>query len=125
MGGGAMRIAVCENSQMAAEQFCGWVRRYCALYRVPAMLRSFLSPDDFSSQKERYDIVFIAFGGHSGFSQARLLRERDRNCRIILVDDTQEFAVHCVRLHCTDFILRPVEFQHVVRSMRLALRRGL
>ena len=41
---------------------------------------------------------------------------------IILVDDTQEYAVRGMRLHCTDFILRPVEFRHIVRSMNLALR---
>ena len=50
------------------------------------------------------------------------LRERDPDCKIILVDDTQEFAVRGMRLHCTDFILRPVEFRHIVRSMNLALR---
>jgi hypothetical protein len=37
-----------------------------------------------------------------------------------LIDDTPEYAIRGVRIHCTDFILRPVEFRHVVRSMRLA-----
>ena len=55
-------------------------------------------------------------------TETRQLRERDSNCKIILVDDTQEFAVQGMRLHCTDFILRPVEFRHIVRSMNLALR---
>ena len=74
--------------------------------------------------KEPVDIVFLGFGGSTGFYQARLLRERDRRCRIILVDDTPEYAVRCVRLHCTDFILRPVDFRRVVQSMRLALGGG-
>ena len=52
----------------------------------------------------------------------RRQRERDPACKIILVDDTQEFAIRGMRLHCTDFILRPVEFRHIVRSMNLALR---
>ena len=117
-----MRIAVCENRASDAEQLLAWVRQYCALYQVPASSQCFLSPEAFAQQREHFEIVFIAFGGATGFSQARLLRERDRNCRIILVDDTQEFAVRCVRIHCTDFIVRPVEFRHVVRSMGLALR---
>ena len=57
-----------------------------------------------------------------GELNARQLRERDPACKIILVDDTQEFAIRSMRLHCTDFILRPVEFRHIVRSMNLALR---
>lgn len=39
-----------------------------------------------------------------------------------MIDDTQEFAVRCVRLHCTDFILRPVGFRQIVRSTQLATR---
>ena len=54
-----------------------------------------------------------------------MLRERDHNCRIVLVDDTQQFAVQGVRIHCTDLIIRPVEFRHVVRSMRLVTGGGM
>lgn len=116
-----MRIAVCEHSRTVAQQLCKWIGQYCDLYQIPAAVHSFLSPMEFSSCKERFDVVFMAFGGVTGFAQARQLREADRECGIVLIDDTQEFAVCCVRLHCADFILRPVEFCHVVRSMRLAL----
>lgn len=119
-----MRIAVCENSQAAMDQLHGWIAQYCALYRIEAVFRCFLSADAFASCGERFDIVFLGFGGNTGFYQARLLRERDQNCRIIPMDDTQEYAVRYVRLHCTDFILRPVGFPGVVRSMRLALGGG-
>ena len=117
-----MNIAVCENSTDAVGKMRNWIEQYCRLYRVPAALECFCSGDAFSARGKRFDIVYLCFGGSTGFYQARLLREQDRNCRIILVDDTQEYAVRCVRLHCTDFILRPVEFRHIVRSMNLALR---
>ena len=70
-------------------------------------------------------LAFVGFGGNTGFLQARVLRERDHGCRIILLDDTQQFAVQGVRIHCTDFILRPVEFRHIVRSMGLATGGGM
>lgn len=117
-----MNIAVCETSAAAAEQLCGWIEQYCRLYHVPAVLECFLSPAAFSDYKGRFSIAYLCSGGRAGFYQARQLRERDPDCKIILVDDTQEFAVQGMRLHCTDFILRPVEFRHVVRSMNLALR---
>ena len=53
----------------------------------------------------------------------RQLQERDRACRIILMDDTTQYAIQGLHLHFADFILRPVEFRHVARSMRLALER--
>lgn len=117
-----MKIAVCENSAAAAEQMCGWIEQYCRLYQVPVALERFLSPNAFSAHKGHFDIVYLCSGGSTGFYQARQLRERDPHCRIILVDDTQEFAIQGMRLHCTDFILRPVEFRHIVRSMNLALK---
>lgn len=116
-----MKIAVCENSRPAAEQLCGWIEQYCLLYQVPVTLECFLSADAFSTWNGRFYAAFLGFGGNAGYVQARQLRERDKDCRIILVDDTQEFAVRGVRIHCTDFILRPVKFRHVVRSMNLAL----
>ena len=42
---------------------------------------------------------------------------------IILMDDTTQYAIQGLHLHFADFILRPVEFRHVARSMRLALER--
>lgn len=120
-----MRIAVCENAAAPAERLRFWIEQYCQCYHLTAVLRCFISPEVFSACREPFDIVYLGFGGNTGFLQARLLRERDRFCRIILIDDTQEFAVRCVRLHCTDFILRPVEFRHIVRSMDLALRGGM
>ena len=117
-----MNIAVCENSAAAAHQLRNWIEQNSRLYRVPAVLECFLSPAAFDSCGSRFSIVYLCAGGRTGFYQARQLRERDPECKIILVDDTQEFAVQGMRLHCTDFILRPVEFRHVVRSMNLALR---
>ena len=116
-----MRIAICENSKAAAEKLLLWIKEYCVLYEIPATFQCFLSPDSFAGTRERFDVVYMGFGGSSGFYQARLLRERDRACRIVLMDDTQEFVVRCVRLHCTDFILRPVDFRRIVQSLRLAL----
>ena len=117
-----MNIAVCENSAAAAEQMRGWIEQYCRLYRIPAVLECFPSAAAFSARGGRFGIVYLCTGGNAGFYQARQLRERDSQCKIILVDDTQAFAVGGMRLHCTDFILRPVEFRHIVRSMNLALR---
>ena len=120
-----MYIAVCENSTTAAERLRGWIEQYCRLYHVPAVLECFPSAAAFSACGRRFDIVYLCSGGSTGFYQARQLRERDPDCRIILVDDTQAFAVQGMRLHCTDFILRPLEFRHVVRSMDLALGRRM
>ena len=88
-----MNIAVCENSAAAAEQMRGWIEQYCRLYHVPAVLNCFPSSTAFSAHEGHFTIVYLCSGGSTGFYLARQLRERDPDCKIILVDDTQEFAV--------------------------------
>ena len=57
-----MRIAVCENSQAAAEKLREWIVQYCALYRIQATFHCFLNADAFEAWKEPVDIVFLGFG---------------------------------------------------------------
>jgi len=90
---------------------------------VPLLLECFLTPEAFL-QGGRFEAAFLGFGGSTGFLAARALRDRDRSCRVVLIDDTPEYAVQSLRIHCTDFILRPVSFSKVVQSMRLITGRG-
>ena len=120
-----VRVALCDNSVSSAEQIQNWIGRYCELYGYSVSFRMFLSPDSFSASKETFEAVFCGFGGGTGFLAARALRERDRNCKIILIDDSPEYAIRSVRIHCTDFILRPVDFRKIVRSMQLAGRQSV
>ncbi len=118
-----MRIAVCESVRQEAEQMVHWIEEYCALYQFPVSLQTFPDPQSFHDRQERFDLVYICFGGSTGFLQASRLRERDKSLPIVLVDDTREYALACVRIHCADFILRPVTFAQIARSMALALGR--
>ncbi len=119
-----MTVAVCEHSAEAAKWLRSCVEEYCALYHVPLALECFTTPEAFA-QGGRFEAAFLGFGGSTGFLAARALRDRDRSCRVVLIDDTSEYAVKSLRIHCTDFILRPVTFSKVVQSMRLLTGRGL
>lgn len=119
-----MRIAICGNSSTETRQHQNWIEQYCKLYTLSASFQCFTSPDAFYQWPGTFDIVYMGFGGNAGFLQARILRERDWHCRIIFIDDTEAFAIRCLRLHCTDFILRPVTFARIVQSMRRATGGG-
>lgn len=117
-----MRIAVCASGPAEGEQLCRWIAQYCALYgRTPEIL-PFPTADTFfaSYAAHPFGLVFMALGGPEGFLRARELRDRDRDCRIVFVGDTEEFAVRGVRLHFTDYIVEPADFKKVARAMKLA-----
>ena len=118
-----MRVAVCSAGTAEADQLRHWIEQYCALYHLSAAVSCFSRPEEFH-RAGPFDLVFAGYGGSAGVLFARALRERDRRCRIVLVDDTPEYAVHGIRLQCSDFLLRPVTFSGLVRSMKLAVGGG-
>ncbi len=115
------RIAICDSSPATAAQLEGWLRQYCALYSAePAILR-FATAQGFYEAADacRFDALFFAQDGPEGFLAVRGVRERARELPIVFITDTDSYAVHGFRLHLTDYIVRPVEFRHIVRAMRL------
>ena len=119
-----MRLAVCGNSQRETEQLCRWLEQVADLYSVQARCTPWR---DFHPVVEApagtWQAAFIGLGGSKGFLAARTLRQVDKRCAIVLIDDTPQYAVQGVRLHFTDFIVRPVEFRHIVRSLHLIFGR--
>ena len=117
-----MRLAVCAAQSGERDRLCEWIGHYCELCGLPVSVICIDTPQQLGMQPSgAIQIAFIAFGSSTGFLAARALRERDRACAIILIDDTAQYAIPGKHLHLADFILRPVEFRHIVRSMQLAL----
>lgn len=117
-----MRIAVCESSRESERCLAEWINRYGTLYGLTTSIECFKDPKELENSDALFEVAFVAFGGSAGFLAARRLRERSPSMRIILIDDTREYAVGSVRIHCTDFLLRPLTFGQVARSMSLALK---
>ena len=69
-----------------------------------------------------YDCVVLGQEDVTGFLASRRIRDMDRNCRILMICDTDRYALQCVRLHVTDFILRPVTRARLERGLDLLLR---
>lgn len=67
--------------------------------------------------------VFLGVGDSAGFLAARRVREEDRGCEVVLIDDTQRYVVNSYRIHVTDYVLRPLTRERVDRSMDRILRR--
>lgn len=119
-----MRLAVCGISRMETEQLCGWIGQYCADRGTGAELCPAESLDELWQDyvPGAYAAAVLGQEDTAGFLAARRLRETDRDCRILLISDTDRFALQGVRLHLTDFILRPVSRPRLERGLDLLLR---
>ena len=68
-----------------------------------------------------YPCVVLGQEDTAGFLAARRVRELDRACKILMICDTARYALQSVRLHVTDFILRPVSRPRLERGLDLLL----
>ena len=115
-----MQLAVLAGSRAEAEALCLRIRK----------LRSGAEPAPFSARESFFSAfqtgaycgAVIALGDSAGFLAARRLRDLDRDCRILMIDDTDRYALQCVRIHVVDFLLRPVPDDRLERGVKLLLR---
>jgi len=118
-----MRIAVCVKCGDEQATLVKWIGQYCDIYGVACTITTTGDPEELLGwcRDEPFQLVFLGLGGQDGLLATRRLREMDKNCAIVMIDDTAENAVKGVRLHVADYMVRPVEFKKLVRAMKLAL----
>lgn len=106
-----MRIAVCGADEKETCQMCLRMKAYAADRHRNAELVPFTSAEELWNKFEpgRFHGTVVGLGDAKGFLCARRLREEDRNCRVILIDDTDQYAIRGMRIHLTDFLVRPVD----------------
>lgn len=118
-----MLLAVLASSPVEADTLCTRIRnsrsgRSGTVEPVP-----FSDQEAFFStiRSRRCGAAIIALGDAAGFLAARKLWETDHGFRILMIDDTDRYALQCIRIHVADFLIRPVSDERLDRSLSLLL----
>jgi DNA-binding LytR/AlgR family response regulator len=106
-----MQIAVCCPDGEEARRISRIIEQQAAKALIGVQVESFRTEDALWRvfAPGRFAGAVIGFGDVQGFLCARRVRESDRDCRVILLDDTNRYAIRGLRLHLTDFLVRPLE----------------
>ena len=117
-----MTIAALTDNPAIAAQLNEWLKQYCGLYQINPIIMEFLTMEELLEfgKLRRLDVIFIYLRGPEGFLHARRIREELPSSRAVFIGDTMEYAVKCMRLHFTDYMVLPLEFKNFVRTMKLA-----
>lgn len=120
-----MRIAVYGASGEETERLCVWVRQRCAYWSVPCSVVAVNEIETFWSIYEQapFQGAVLGPGDAAGFLAARRLWERDKGCAVLLIGDTDRFAIQSLRLHVADFLVRPLGRERVERGVDKLLSR--
>ena len=114
-----MRVAILEPSIEESRNLRVWIAHYSQRRAIPAELVWTSRQEEFRRRflPHCFRGVVIAAGGVTGFLEARRVREMDNECRIVVIDDTERYAIQCYRFHVTDFLIRPVSERRFCGSM--------
>ncbi len=106
-----MRVAVCCPETKEALWICNKIEERAAMTHKRAETESFPSENALwqAFSPGRYRGAVIGYGNVKGFLCARRMREEDNGCRVILLDDTDQYAIRGLRIHLTDYLVRPLE----------------
>ena len=117
-----MRIGVCDRSEIAVRQLVGWIAQYCKSCAIEPEIGGYVSCDEmlFAASMYRFDLFCVSFDGPEGFLAARRIRDKEKTAKIVLISDSADYALMGMRLHVTDYIVKPVAFEDIVRAMKRA-----
>ena len=114
-----MRVAILEPFREESCNLRDWIADYSKRRAVPVELVWASGQEEFRRKFSpgRFRGAVIACGGVAGFMEVRRAREQDRDCRLVVIDDSPQYAIHCHRLHVADFLIRPVSSARIFLSM--------
>ena len=106
-----MRFAVCCSDTNELSRVCAMIRRCGEERSIGAETVEFRREDALWDEfvPGRFQGAVVGYGDVRGFLCARRLRESDSDCRVVLLDDTERYAIRGLRIHLSDFVLRPAE----------------
>lgn len=112
-----MRIAVCCPGAEEIHRIRTATEAWAARNRRSAELVPFRSDEALwrSFAPGQFQAAFVGWGDTQGFLCARRLRETDGSCRVVLLDDTDSFAIRGIRIHLAFYLVRPFD-DHQLRT---------
>ena len=106
-----MQVAVCCPGARETRWICKKIEERAAETRRSAEAVPFHTEEELwqAFAPGRFRGAVVGYGDVKGFLCARRVREEDEGCRVILLDDTDRYAIRGLRIHLTDFLVRPLE----------------
>ncbi len=106
-----MKIAICEDEQIIAEEIAAYVKDYVNKSNLEADIDVFNDCEKFTSSASVYDLALldIVFDGKSGIEAARELRARGLKTTIIFITSYNEYVYEGYEVGAFRFLLKPID----------------
>ncbi len=120
-GAAVMRIAVCDDDKECIDEAKALIEKWVALSGIVTEIVTFDNGDDLIAENrlEPIDIIFldIVMPLLNGIDTAKEIRDFDERAKIIFLTSTSEFAVASYNVEASDYLLKPVDYEHISRAL--------
>lgn len=122
-----IKIAVCDDEMEELQRITSYVSKYVKELDIPFNISSFSEGQDLienlNSFKENFDIVFldIYMKFSNGLDIAKIIREFDKECKIIFITSSKEHAVDSYEVRALYYILKPVNEEKLRSAVKIAI----
>jgi DNA-binding LytR/AlgR family response regulator len=107
-----MRIAVCEDFSPEREAVCAYISQYCQQHSYQVQISAFDTGEVLlgAFSPGAFDLIFldIYLPGISGIEAARKIRESDKDCLLVFITTSEDFALEGFRVFASGYVVKPI-----------------
>ena len=106
-----MKIAICEDEKVIAEEIASHVKSYVNESGLEAVIDVFNSSEAFLRSATVYDLALldIVFSGKSGIDAAREIRKRGLKTAVVFITSYNEYVYEGYEVGAFRFLLKPID----------------
>ncbi len=106
-----MKIAICEDEKVIAEEIASHVKSYVNESGLEAVIDVFNSSEAFLRSATVYDLALldIVFSGKSGIDAAREIRKRGLKTAVVFITAYNDYVYEGYEVGAFRFLLKPID----------------
>ncbi|WP_461206676.1 LytR/AlgR family response regulator transcription factor [Clostridium sp. DL1XJH146] len=122
-----INIAICDDNREENEMINSLVQKNVEELGIQFKISCFNDGEDLVEHinyyKEIYDLIFldIYMQFSNGIDVARKIRNFDKECKIIFITYSKEYAIDSYDVRAFHYILKPIEEEKLVSTIKLAV----
>lgn len=116
-------VAIVEDEPSAAKQLTDFLEKFEKEYGEHFQIEYYNNAGSFLEPYRQVEIVFmdIQMPGINGMEGARILRETDKETKLIFVTNMAQYAVQGYEVEALDFVVKPVNYKDFSFKLKRAV----